>query len=448
MNRLIVVSMVALLPHIVRLIAIVVLIFGESQFSFSQSTHSYLAETSVILADESVQQEQHNGDFGPTPKSFSSSVNGANASASANEKIVHASASTSVVSGDPFPLNSGANAQAIFYDVLTVVSLNGPVVGPDFALVGKIHYTRSGFGDGLNGDVIWQTGNLDNPAITGNAMFDGEEELTIPFGGVDPINGIINPKAELLFYLAASANSVAGQHSAGGPVSTSIELKQNHDLFGLGGGDAFVLGRLSGPDMAPVFTPDTTVFGVSARIVGSSGRVYKKGDLNTINLTNLLDASLDAAGALWNFFGAGSATTQQDSSGPYTQLETGSEVILSQLVDTPLVPMNFRYDVALVPNDEMANLGTLSVYLNSILIDQLDSSDIGLGIFFERSVYLNDPALLGLTDAEFAFHWDGPTGERIWLDNAYLAAAIPEPATWTLALFATLAVLSQCKVRS
>lgn len=431
----------------------VVLFHIEPYSAFSQiyPEVAFYAEAGAVLAREMTFEEELKATDTSMPsnsltiQSFSADVQGASSTAESNQKIVETTANSSY-QGDNL-LSSGA-ARASFFDPLDVKSVLFPGdPGDDLAVMGTIRYSRSGSSNPFDGEVRWDAGNWDRE--TGAILsiyegsgpdptvrrFTGEEEIIIPLSG---------STAQIGLYLESNAKSSAGPSSQSGEVKTSIELVTAGFLSQLFGGDSLKFGRWSGVASAPEFTEDMTIVGTSARIVGKSGRVYKRGDTNSLFFGNILGALGAIGEGVWNSRGAGTATTQQESSSSVTQLEAGSEVVLYQLVDTPLTPMDFRYDVALVPNDEMSNLGTLSVFLNSTLIDQLDRSDVELGLFFERSVYLDDPALLGLTGAEFAFHWDGPTGERVWLDNPFLAATVPEPATWALAL---VAVVWVCRLR-
>jgi hypothetical protein len=94
------------------------------------------------------------------------------------------------------------------------------------------------------------------------------------------------------------------------------------------------------------------------------------------------------------------------------QLQTGSPTSISQTVSTPAAPFNLSFDYQFE-----TTFGTLEVAINDVVIGTFSAPATLSGVMTTANLLVDNPALLGLTDAILRFTLDGDTGARILLDN-------------------------------
>ena len=165
----------------------------------------------------------------------------------------------------------------------------------------------------------------------------------------------------------------------------------------------------------------------AARAVGDGGINYT-GDVFLLEDTQWVDPNLynghfDGNTLFgWTVQGAGSASLAALGTDEYAaELTTGSPVSISQRVDTPEAPFTLDFLI-----DFQTPTGTLDVTLDGQLLASLTAADDTEAGFTPITLSVDAPALLGLTDVELVFMFDGDTGSVVLLDEI---ALVPEPGT-------------------
>lgn len=90
----------------------------------------------------------------------------------------------------------------------------------------------------------------------------------------------------------------------------------------------------------------------------------------------------------------------------------GSPVSIGQVVDTPSVPFDLRFDYWFE-----TNTGTLTVTLGGILLGTITAPDPVIGGFTPVVYTIHDEALGDLTGTDLTFELDGLTGSTVHLDD-------------------------------
>ena len=127
----------------------------------------------------------------------------------------------------------------------------------------------------------------------------------------------------------------------------------------------------------------------------------------------------------WEITGAGTAVIVNVDGNNVAELITGSPVTISQLINTSETEFLLQFDYLF-----QQELGTLDVTLAGQPITTITSGGI-TGEFLTSATIIDDPSLLGMTDANLAFTFDGPSsGLRLQLDD--IITIIPEPSTFII----------------
>jgi hypothetical protein len=127
--------------------------------------------------------------------------------------------------------------------------------------------------------------------------------------------------------------------------------------------------------------------------------------------------------------GFGSVGTRQRSGSDYAaRLTAGSEVGMSQAINTLAEPFFLAFDYA------FRAAGALEVSLGSEQMAFIEAGEAGE--FVSEKIAVRDPSLLGLSGGLLDFSFNGETGAELLLDNIYIEP-VPEP-TFSLLLIAGL----------
>ncbi|MGJ3243231.1 MAG: DUF7453 family protein [Opitutales bacterium] len=137
----------------------------------------------------------------------------------------------------------------------------------------------------------------------------------------------------------------------------------------------------------------------------------------------------------WMTAGGGTARIIEDTAldESFVEMVTGSDVSLTQTVDTPVVDFNLAFDYRFQDAD-----GLLEVLLDGQSILSIDAADGTVGSFLEEVILLDEASgLTDLSDTELKFTLSGPTGSTMDLDNISLSP-VPEPEHAALIIGAIL----------
>jgi hypothetical protein len=141
----------------------------------------------------------------------------------------------------------------------------------------------------------------------------------------------------------------------------------------------------------------------------------------------------------WSTTGEGSVSETEVDGTTAAMFTTGSPATITQLIETPASPfevtLDFRFE---------QELGELSVELADQMLGTIVSGGL-IGEFQSMSFLVTDPSLFGLSDAELAVTFDGPTsGLDLLLSRVSVVRAdvapVPEPSTIVLAIVAACCI--------
>jgi len=140
----------------------------------------------------------------------------------------------------------------------------------------------------------------------------------------------------------------------------------------------------------------------------------------------------------WAASGGGTCDVVEDSHAPgnwAVEMATGSPVALTQSVDTPVLAFWLELDYEFTETD-----GFLTITLAGQTLDTLYAPPTLVGEWTSYRLLVEDPSLIGLTEAALALTLDGATLSRVRLDNIALTE-IPEPATLALVVMGVFGLL-------
>ena len=166
----------------------------------------------------------------------------------------------------------------------------------------------------------------------------------------------------------------------------------------------------------------------------SKGAVYLFEGIPQPGLVSSSDFGQGLAG--WAVSGGGTCNLVEDphAAGNWAvELATGSPVTLSQSVDTPALAFWLEFDYEFTATD-----GFLAISLGGLSLDTLYAPAALVGGWTSYKLLVNDPALIGLTNATLALTLDAASVSQVRLDNITLTE-IPEPGTLALLILGGLA---------
>jgi hypothetical protein len=143
----------------------------------------------------------------------------------------------------------------------------------------------------------------------------------------------------------------------------------------------------------------------------------------------------------WQATGGGTAQVGSYNGDSNVSLLAGSDVALSQQIDTPSDYFSISFDYKFNDTD-----GALSIFLADRKLAELTYADAP-NTFKTRWIGVSQDALLGLEDAPLEFKFTGAeSGHSVTLDNVQIFVSVPEPATTILATI-SLVLLSVAQRR-